>query len=110
MDPEPPSPDQIRRLALHARLKAISGVKDAYFQPPDGKRMEYPCIVYTRDDTYKRHANNNPFMMESRYELTVMDTNPDSPIFKAVEMFPKCRINRVFEREQLNHQVFNLYF
>lgn len=72
--------------------------------------MVYPCIVYTRDDTYKRHASNNPFMIEYRYEVTAIDKDPDSPIFRALELFPKCRINRVFKKEQLNHQVFNLYF
>lgn len=72
--------------------------------------MVFPCIVYTRDETYKQHANNNPFMIEARYELTVMDEDPDSLIFKAVEMFPKCRFNRAFPAEQLNHHVFNIYF
>lgn len=91
-------------------MKAISGVKDAYYQAPDGTRMQYPCIEYHRDDTYKRHASNNPFMMEARYELTVMDEDPDSPIFAAVEKLPKCTLNRVFAKGQLNHRVYRIYF
>ena len=42
--------------------------------------------------------------------LTVMDKDPDSPIFEAVERLPKCTFNRHYESDQLHHQVFELYF
>lgn len=80
------------------------------FQPPDKTRLEYPCIVYSRDSTYKAHADNNPFIVRARYLVTVMDRDPDSPIFDAVESFPECTLNRVFESDQLNHRVFQIYF
>jgi hypothetical protein len=98
------------RLQLQALLKAIPGVKKVYFQAPGTEIMEYPCIVYEKSDTFKRHANNNPYLMESGYLLTVMDEDPDSPIFKAVDSLPKCRFDRAFGGDQLNHQVFEIYF
>lgn len=80
------------------------------FQPPDKTRLVYPCIVYERDSTFKVHADNNPFVVRARYLVTVMDADPDSPIFDTVEMFPECRLNRVFAGDQLNHRVYEIYF
>lgn len=98
------------RLQLQAMLKTLPGVKAVYFQAPGVEKMEYPCIVYEKSDTFKSHADNNPYRMENGYLLTVMDWDPDSPLFEAVDSLPKCRFDRAFASDQLNHQVFELYF
>jgi hypothetical protein len=99
-----------RRLQLQARLKAIPGVQSVYYQAPGAQAMVYPSIIYAKDRTFKLHANNSPYLLEKRYLLTAMDWDPDSPIFEALEMFPKCTFDRHYEKDQLNHQVFQLYF
>lgn len=91
-------------------LSEIPEVKKAYFQPPEGYRMEYPCIVYSRDDTYKRHANNNPYIIVYRYLVTAIDKRPDSPIFRALELLPQSTFERAYAKGDLNHQVFEIYF
>lgn len=91
-------------------LSSISGVQKAYFQPPEGYLMKYPCIVYSRDDTYKQFANNNPYIIVYRYLVTAIDRNPDSPIFRALELLPKSTFVRAYAKGDLNHQVFEIYF
>ncbi len=98
------------RLQLHSLLKAIPDVKNAYFQGPGAEKMEYPCIVYSRDDTSKQHANNNPYRIVYRYDVIAIDQDPDSLIFRAIEMFPMCTFKRAYAKDQLNHQAFSIYF
>lgn len=98
------------RSELHAELNAIPGVAAVYFQPPEGHKLVYPCIVYNRSNTSKQHAGNNPYRMTKAYELTVIDRDPDSHIFDYVDAFPMCTFDRFFARDQLNHQVFTRYF
>lgn len=99
-----------KRLKLQELLKALPGVKGVYFQPPESIKMVYPAVVYNHSRTAKVHANNNPYQMERGYQLTVMDEDPDSPLFDAVEMLPKCTLDRAFAVGELNHKVFTIYF
>ena len=72
--------------------------------------MQYPAIVYQRDTGESRHANNVPYSYEKRYQVTVIDRNPDSLIPDKVAMLPLCSHDREFVADGLNHDVFTLYF
>jgi len=98
------------RLQLHSKLVAIPGVTKVYFQPPQNSAMQYPCILYTLSDEETEHAGNLPYKTENRYQVTVMDLNPDTTIRVAVSQFPKCRFNRFYAKDGLNHYVYELYF
>ena len=98
------------RLDLHAILKALTGVTDAYFQPKMGQDLAYPVIVYERDDSFVAHADNLPYVHMKRYSVTVIDRDPDSLIPDLVEGLPYARFDRFFVINGLNHTVFNLYF
>lgn len=88
----------------------MSITPNVYFQPPANLTMKYPCIVYLRDDAQTRFAGNKPYTYDKRYQVTVIDTNPDSPIPDKVAALPLCIFDRFFATENLNHDVFNLYF
>ena len=103
-------PSQSRRLELHALLKGISGVANAYFQPPTSDEIVYPCIVYERSDVDKVFANNNPYRQVRRYQLTVIDTDPDSLIPDLVSNLPLCSHERNYTADNLHHYIFNLYY
>ncbi len=72
--------------------------------------MEYPAIVYKRDRGATTHAANIVYNYVQRYAVTVIDSDPDSPIVKALTVFPKCVFVTHFARAGLNHDVFALYF
>lgn len=97
-----------KRLDLQAILKQITA--NVYFQPPSSVTMQYPCIVYQRDDADTKFADDSPYSYTQRYQVTLIDRNPDSTLFDAIRILPLCRYDRSFATEGLNHDVFNLYF
>lgn len=98
------------RLELQGVLEAIPGVVRVYFQPPEGLQMEYPCIVYERDNRLTHHADNRPFYIDTRYLVTIIDVEADSTIPEAVAQLPTATFNRFFAVDNLNHDVYTLYF
>lgn len=99
-----------RRLDLHEKLVAIPGVAKVYFQPPTNTRMEYPCIRYSLSDIKTDHAANMPYSLTNRYEVIVIDRDPDTTIQAAVGHMSKSAFRRFYEKDGLNHFVFELYF
>jgi hypothetical protein len=81
-----------------------------YFKPPSNEQMKYPCIVYRRDNSRTEFADNRPYARTKRYQVTVIDSNPDSELPDKVEDLPYCAINRCFTADNLNHYVFTLFF
>ena len=100
-----------RRTDLQTLLQSVIGSgKKVYFQPPSTITMVYPCIVYQRNDTKTQYADNHPYHYEKEYIVTVIDSNPDSLIPDKVAALPKTRFDRAFTSENLNHDVFTIYF
>lgn len=99
-----------QRLQLQAILDAIEGVTKAWFQKPPNNLMTYPCIVYNLDDIDATHADNRPYLLENRYQIMVIDPDPDSSIRDAVAALPRCSFERAYPAEHLNHFVFNIFF
>ena len=97
-----------QRLELQALLETM--VTNVYFQPPPTIQMAYPCIIYKRDDVDIQHADNKPYKNAKRYQVTVIDQDPDSPIPGLVQELPSCQFDRFFTADNLNHDVHNLYF
>lgn len=98
------------RLQLQTILKAILGSNNVYFQPPSNIQMSYPCIVYKRSDIRTEFADNVPYNKRKRYQVTVIDQNPDSEIPDKVAELPMASYDRSFTADNLNHDVFNLFF
>lgn len=96
------------RLQLHQLLETVA--ENVYFQPPTNIQMQYPCIVYNRDFSDNKFADDNLYTFEYRYMLTVIDRDPDSEILEKVRALPKCVFNRFFTADNLNHDVFSIYF
>jgi hypothetical protein len=72
--------------------------------------MAYPCIVYQRDNAITDFADNIPYRYKKRYQVTVIDKNPDSDIPDKVAGLPMCTFYRFFVADNLNHDVYVLYF
>jgi hypothetical protein len=98
------------RLDLQVLLEDLLGERKVYFQPPPSINMEYPCIVYKRDNVTTKFADNNPYKHFTRYQITVIDRNPDSSIPSLVADLPMCSFDRSFTADNLNHDVYNLFF
>ncbi len=99
-----------QRLELQALLVSLLGSSNVYFQPPPTVKMQYPCIIYKRDYLLTDFADNKPYNYKKRYQVTVVDANPDSAIHEKVAVLPLCSYDRFYTADGLNHDVYNLFF
>jgi hypothetical protein len=96
------------RLELQALLLTMA--PNVYFQPPPTAMMKYPCIVYKRDYSNTEFADDKPYKHRKRYMVTVIDQDPDSDIPEKVKELPLCLFDRFYTADNLNHDVFKLFF
>lgn len=99
-----------RRLQLHEIFTEVLGSRNVYFQPPPDLIMDYPCIVYKRDEADERFADNALYIKRKRYLVTVIDSDPDSIIPDKVAELPLTSFNRHYTSDDLNHDVYALYY
>ena len=104
------------RLSLHDEFIDILGtrgqkVSRVYFQPPESLKMEYECIRYSRTGVNVTRANNGVYVTANKYEVIVIDYDPDSKIpDKILERFPMCTFDRVYVSDNLYHTALTLYY
>ena len=98
------------RVDLQSLLEEILGNTNVYFQPPDNLEINYPCIIYMRDYIKPEYADNSTYSFAKRYEITLIDKDPDSAMVDKLASLPMCSFDRHFTSDNLNHDVFNLYF
>lgn len=100
-----------KRLTLHAELIRILGSNNVYFQPPESLKMKYPCIRYKKARPRINHADDIRYFKKDHYELTVIDTNPDTDIAdKITDNFKFCSIERYYNSNNLTHIALDLYY
>lgn len=97
-----------QRLQLQSLLESITDT--VYFQPPANAALTYPCIIYKRDSARTEFADNSPYAHKVRYQITVIDKNPDSELPAKVAALPMCLFDRFYTADNLNHDVFNIFF
>jgi hypothetical protein len=97
-----------QRLDLHQLLETFT--THVYFQPPTNVQLEYPCIVYKRDYADTKFADDIAYAHKKRYMITVIDRDPDSDIPDKVAGMQMSLFNRFYTADNLNHDVYNVYF
>lgn len=96
------------RLELHQLLETFAD--NVYFQPPTNIQLQYPCIIYKRDYADTKFADDQPYSYMTRYMVTVIDRDPDSEIPGKVAAIPRSLFNRFYTADNLNHDVFSVFF
>ena len=97
-----------QRLQLHQLLETF--VDNVYFQPPTNVSLVYPCIIYKRDFADSKFADDIVYNHKLRYAIMVIDRDPDSQIPSKVAAMRMSLFNRFYTVDNLNHDVFNVYF
>ena len=97
-----------QRLKLHQLLETFT--ENVYFQPPTNIQLKYPCIIYKRDFADTKFADDNPYNYTKRYMITIIDQDPDSNIPDKVASMPMSLFNRFYTADNLNHDVYNVFF
>lgn len=103
-------PHELRRYELQAILEGILGSEEVYFQPPANVNMTYPAIVYQRDYAATQFADNSPYTRTQRYMVTCIDKNPDSLTPIKIAALPLSTFSRFYTKDNLNHDIYTLYF
>ena len=91
------------RLELHNALCKAIGCPDTgpscrcYYQRPT--RLEYPCIVYSLETADTKFADNRPYLHKKRYQVTVIDKNPDSSYPDIIAQWPLCLFDRTYKAD-----------
>lgn len=97
------------RIELHNEL--LTFVPNAYFQPPTGLQMKYPCIVYDKSGKDVTYANNKKYKSIQMYDLTLIERDPDTDIADRIfNHFDYCDITQYYVTENLSHTKLNLYY
>lgn len=99
-----------RRLELHSIFESILNNKNVYFQPPMSKQMKYDAIRYCRKDIENVYANNGVYNQYDCYEVIAIYKNPDSDIPEKISRLPMCSFDRHYVADNLNHDVFTIYY
>ncbi len=99
-----------RRLELHELLCGLLGSRHVYFQPPESVKMRSPAIVYNLDYIENKHADDGVYLSNRRYQVIAIDANPDSELIEKIASLPTCQFSRHYEQDNLNHDVFTLYY
>ena len=99
-----------QRLQLQSILEELLGSRNVYFQPSANVEMDYPAIVYARDYAVTQFAGNLPYRYTKRYQVTYIDRDPDSVVPEKIAGLPMTVFTRHFKADNLNHDVYNVYF
>lgn len=99
-----------RRLELHQILTDVLGSKNVYFQPPASVKLVYPCIIYRYETGDTQFADDLPYIFVRKYQIQVIDPNPDTEIPDKIVQLPRCLNDRNYTADNLNHYTFNIYY
>lgn len=98
------------RQNLQTELENLLGSRNVYFQPPSNVQMKYDAIRYSRKNIQNRFANNSVYNQRDCYEIIVIYKNPDSDLPRKISRLPLCSFDRHYTADNLNHDVFTIYY
>ena len=98
------------RLKLQNLLEDLLGSRNVYYQPPNNLQMEYTAIRYSKAKPDTKHANDKVYMKTNCYEIIVISKSPDNPVMDKIMNLPYCSYYRNYVCDNLNHDVFTLYY
>lgn len=99
-----------RREVLGGILRDILGSTNVYFQPPSTVKLKYPCIIYSINKTNEKRADNKLYLFTQGYSIKYIDSDPDSDTPAKILSLPMCSFDRRYTSDNLNHDVYNIYF
>ena len=98
------------RLSLQTEFETLLGSRNVYFQPPPSVKLKYDAILYFRKSIDNRYANNSVYKQDDCYEVIAIYRDPDSDLPRKISTMKECRFDRHYTLDNLNHDVFTLYY
>lgn len=82
---------------------------NVYFQPPTGKMLTYPCIVYSLDAFDVTFADNGQYRLCDKYSVTYITRDPDDGNIRALAMLPLCSMTNTSHGDNIHHYYYKLF-
>lgn len=98
------------RLDLQTKLEELMGNRNIYYQPPENLKLGTPRIQYSKTDIESRFADDKKYTNFTRYQIIVVDTEPDNPVIQKILDLPLASFDRHYISDNQNHDVINIYF
>ena len=96
---------------LNKKLRELAGSNNVYFQPPETLKLNYPCIIFKRSTSNGNYSDNRMYRFKRSYEVVAIDPRPDSKwIDLFLENFRYIRYVRSYTSDNLNHDIFIIYY
>lgn len=102
--------EKAKRLELDEELRTLLGTRNVYFQPPESVKLKYPAIIYKRSIVRSEYADNGVYKTKRGYQIIAIDKDPDSALVDKLAVFPCSRHISHYVSDNLNHDVFELYY
>ena len=95
-----------------ARLSEIlhTFCDNVYFQPPTGRQIKYPCIIYDLEKPDVIFADNAPYAIYDQYSIKYITRDPDDDVRNQIIRLELCSADRPYVSENLYHYPFRLYW
>ena len=96
---------------LQAELEDLLGSENVYFQPPESKKISYPCIVYELSRIETRKADNAIYKFNKRWTITYITKKAYTSFpEKILSHFQMSSYDRHYVSDNLHHDVITVYY
>ena len=95
------------RIEMQELLEDIIGNSNVYFQAPPNVGMKYPAILYSFENFDRRDADNKPYILSGRWQITHMYKSIKNDLKeKFIFEIPNCS----FDRRIVADGIYNDYY
>lgn len=99
-----------KRIKFHNKLKEVLGNNNVYYNPPSTTKLQYPCIIYNLSDIRTNKANNNVYLLDHVYQVTLIGAKvTDDTKDKILTEIPYSNFNRSYINNGLYHYVYTIF-
>lgn len=81
--------------------------ENVYYNPPEGVKMQYPCIIYALQAKPDNSADNLPYFMNETYQITYIHRSvEEESVSDRMARTKGFSFDRSFRSDNLYHDVF----
>lgn len=96
---------ELRQLLLDVLEEAGETAK-LYYQSPESVKLEYPCVIYKMGTFDSRYADNSPYKIVVRFDVTYITRSPTSKIPSLLVTKPGMAFDRYYVADNLHHYAY----
>lgn len=98
-----------KRIQLQEILEELLGTKEVYYQAPANRQLNYPCIIYSKEDVDNTKADNKTYISRTRYQIMCIDKRPDNVVINKILDLPYTDYDRHYVSDNLHHDIITIY-